>query len=583
MIGRFAVTMLTVSALGLAPATAIRAQAEGSGEVGTRFRVLVPPLYPTANADDGFGKDAADKLRDLINTLPTHQPVPQKEMKAALKRYKLETKDLDCIRTRQLASRINAQVALCADYHRQGDDQEMLDATFYDVASGDSFRVKPHAFAKKKPDLAARYIFDTFHTYVEQLSAARDCNLYAQSKDFANAMPRCDRSLQLNPDAVGSRYTKADILFQEEKYDAALEELKRILAQDPNHQNALSLAGYISAKLGKDEDARAYYEHYLQLDPSDVQVRMKIAYDLGRAGDPVGAMQLIQKGLAMAPDNADLLTQYAAFAFNAALKVDTAGSEAGDSAGIPAEAATYYRDAVQAGEKVLAAKGSETPVVLLRNSIAAYLKLKEAPRALALGRRALVAHPTDAGLWSAYATALHENGQIDPAIAALDSARKLDPSNAMAGLKQGSWLIGAGRLSDALAVLRPIATSTPEDADRAAQLIMADAYANGVKKEHYDYAAKGMAAALKLPNLSEGLQRQLNFWDAYSIYRGAITAQKPLTLATARATLPRFRHVLELLRHVGDYPKTVGVPLGRMVANCRQYVEIQQAIIKRGK
>ncbi len=582
MVGRFKLTILTLAMVGLAlsPATALRAQ-ENNG-VGGRFRVLIPPFEPKQDANDDFGKDAAKKLRDLVNGLATHQPVEEKEMKNAAKRYKLKVEDLDCVRTRQLASQINAQVALCADYHDAGEKQEAVNATFYDVASGESFKVDPKTFNEDKPDSAAAYIFNAFDTYVQQIRAAQFCNEYEQSQDYANAMTQCDKALKLNPDAIGARYTRANINFKQDKYDAAMKDLKTILDQNPNHEDALQLAGYISAKQGNDEQAREYYQQYLDLNPSNAQVRMKIAYDLAKAGDPVGAMNLIQVGLNVDSTNTDLLEQYAGFAFNAAINADQQNGDQ-NGGGVAPEAVKYYRDAVEAGEKVFAAEGKDTSVSLLRNSIAAYLKLDQPEKALELGKQAVATHPDEDQIWSVYADALHENGQLDQAIAALDSVKKLNSDDQTASLKQGNWLIQAGRLSDAVSVLKASASMSPKDADAAARMVFADAYTNGIQKDKYDYAAKGLGAAQELPNLSANMQHQLNFWQAYAIYQGAIAEQKPNTVATAKATLPKFEHAQTLLQSVGDYPKSVNVDLKQMMDNVNTYIDIQKAIIKRGR
>ncbi len=585
MAGRFALTILAFAVGGLlmpaGPLARLAAQ-DTSGAVGQRFRVLVPPFEPKQGADNDFGKDAAERLRELLNGLATHQPVEEKEIKDSAKRFKLDWEELDCAHTRQLAGEIHAQVALCADYHDQADKRKAVNATFYDVASDESFEVEPRTFGEKQADSAAVYIFRSFDTYVQQVSAARYCNVYAQSKDFENAMEKCDQSIELNPNAVGSRYTRANILFQQEKYDEAMQELGRILDRDPGNLDALSLSGYISATQGKDEEARAFYEKYLALNPSDVQVRMKIAYDLARAGDPVGAMQIIQVGLDVEPDNVDLLEQYAGFAFNAALEADRGATEGDDSAAVPAESVKYYHEAVQAGEKVFAARGEETSVVLLRNSIAAYLKLGEVDRALELAQQAVKVHAGEDQIWSAYANALHDAGRLDDAITALDSAKRINPTDANHGLRQASWLIQAGRLTDAVEMLRSNAARGQQEADRAAQMIFGDAYNNGIKKEKFDYASEALERARQLPNLSAEMRHQLTFWEAYAIYQGAVAGQKPQTLATARATLPKFQRALELLNDVGSYPQTVKVDLDQMKANCGQYVEIQQAILKRG-
>jgi tetratricopeptide (TPR) repeat protein len=575
-----AVAAITLAMTGVAP---LRAQ-DVSTNVGRRYHVLIPPFQPMQGADDRFGRDAAEKLRDLVNTLATNAPVEEKDLKNALKRFHLKMRDLDCVRTRQLAARMHAEVALCSDYRDEGGNTELVQATFYDVASGEAFKVEPKRFGEKDANAAARYVFDAFHTYVDQIRAAQFCGSYAQSRDWANAMENCDRAIRLNPDAIGARYTRADVLFRQDKYDDAMAELERILAREPNHGNALSLAGYISVKLGRDEQARQYYQRYLDLNPGDATVRMKIAYDLAKAGDPEGAMQIIEVGLKVDSTNVDLLEQYAGFAFNAALKSEQAANGADSSAAATdsAKATTHYREAVGAAEKVFAARGDSTSASLLSNAIIAYDKLGESAKAVSLGARAVRAHSGEAQIWSVYADALHENGRLEQAIAVLDTVRKLDSLDTNSTLKQGSWLVQAGRLHDAVNVLQPLAAAHPESADQAANVIFADAYNNHVRKNQYDAAMPGIVAAASLPNLSADMQRQLAFWQAYAIYQSAIAEQRPQTLATAKATLPKFERARALLRHVGDYPRKVNVDPNQMANACDQYIEIQQAIIKRG-
>ena len=101
-----------------------------------------------------------------------------------------------------------------------------------------------------------------------------------------------------------------------------------------------------------------------------------------------------------------------------------------------------------------------------------------------------------------------------------------------------------------MAVLREAVAGDGDQADVAARLIFADAYANGVQKNRYDYAVTGIAAAKQLPDLGSMMSSQLNFWHAYSLYQGAV---KP------SITLEQFQN------------------------NTNTYIEIQEAIIKRGR
>ncbi len=222
---RLVLSCLAVAAVGV-PTTRLQAQEMG------RYRVLIPNFQPLDGAKDDFGKKVAEDLRELVNGLATHQPIEKKEIEQSLKRFKMKMEELDCIRTRQLASQMNAQVALCANYtERNG--QVVVDAEFWDIASSESFKVDPTTVGEKDDQQAAQHIFDQFDGYVQQVRFAQFCGEYAQSQQWDNALRNCDQALELNPDAVGTRYQRARILYETDRYPEALSELEKVLAAEP--------------------------------------------------------------------------------------------------------------------------------------------------------------------------------------------------------------------------------------------------------------------------------------------------------------------------------------------------------------
>ena len=118
----------------IAPMVSQSHTAEGQA-VGGRFRVLVPNLEPMEDARDNFGKDVAKELRKLINDLATHQPVDEKELKNALKQYDIDEDDLNCIRARQLANLINAEVVVCGSYAQEGGQEKVSKSWIEQAAS----------------------------------------------------------------------------------------------------------------------------------------------------------------------------------------------------------------------------------------------------------------------------------------------------------------------------------------------------------------------------------------------------------------------------------------------------------------
>ncbi len=578
MVGRLKLTLHILIALIVLSPAALAAQDQG------RFRVLIPYFEPLGEADDDFGKDASKELRELINSLATHEPIEEKEIKDQVKRFNMKIEELSCIPTRQLASQITAQVALCASYSEQPGKQWTVNAEFWDIQSSESFKVSEITVGEKEHERAAQHIFNEFDLYVQQLRAVGICADYAASQQWENALRNCDEALGLNPDAVSVRYQRAVILYEMERYDESLQELERVLELEPIHEAALQRAGYISAITEQDDQARAYYERYLELNPGNAAIRMNIAYDLAKAGDPVGAMALIQVGLDVDAENIDLWEQYGSFAFAAAVEAEQdAALDAQDAGGLSPRAQELYRQAISAYEKVFEGKGAETPVSHLRNIMAAYIQLGELDSAITVGERVLQTHAQEDALWSIYADALQRSGRVDDAIAALDRVLEINPSHTNASLRQGNWLIQAGRIEDAVAILKQAAAGNPQRAEQAARLIFADSYQKGYQAKRYGYAITGLSAAKELPGLSDAMTNQLNFWHGFSVYQQAFQEQEPQTLATAQSTLPKFRRAIELLNQSGDYPSSVNVNLAQLLDNANTYVEIQEAIIKRGR
>lgn len=580
MVGRLKLALVII-----AVATLFAPGAQVAAQDGGRFRVIIPYFTPLEGARDNFGKDASEDLRDLFENMPTHVAMDRGDIEDEADRFDLDMDDLDCIRTRQLASQINVPVAICARYTEAADRSVTVNADVWNIQASESFSVDEFTVPRDGREQAAQQIFDAFERYNTTVRSAAICNDYFASQQWENALRNCDESLAINPDAVSTRYLRARILYEMENHDEALTELETVIEVNPFHEEALQLAGYISAVTDQDDKARDYYSRYLDINPGNTAIRMRIAYDLAQAGDPVGAMAFIQVGLDVDPDNVDLLEQYGGFAFRAALDAQQAAQVGTQNAGteVVPEAAAYYREAIDAYERVFESKGAETPVGHLQNIIRAHLQLEETGEAIAMAERTLEAHGQDADLWLLYAEALQRNDQLDEAITALDRVMEINPDHPNAPLRQGNWLIQAGRLDDAVEVLSAAAQGDAQRAEQAARLIFAEAYQNGVSENDYAYAVSGMSAAKRLPNLGQAMTNQLNFWHGYSLYQQAVAEQEPQTLETAQTTLPKFNQAVELLRQSGDYPSTVNVNLQQLLDNAQTYIEIQDAIIRRGR
>jgi hypothetical protein len=78
---------------------------------------------------------------------------------------------------------------------------------------------------------------------------------------------------------------------------------------------------------------------------------------------------------------------------------------------------------------------------------------------------------------------------------------------------------------------------------------------------------------------------QANFWNGMIFYQRGIAAAKPQNARAARAALPLFQRALSYLQGSGveTYAaETKGVNLSQTISAVRQYIDIQNQIIKRG-
>lgn len=579
MLGRLKLTFaLALAAIVIAPAAQIAAQDGG------RFRVIIPYFEPLEDADRGFGKDVSKELRELLEDFPTHVSMEEGDIKDEAKRFDMKIDDLNCLYTRQLASQVNIPVAICGSYTEVSKDNFMLSAEVWDIQGSESFPIEAFAATKDDRELAAQNIYEQFERYSTTVRSAAICNDYYASQQWDNALRNCDESLSLNPNQIGTRYLRGRILYEMERMDESLGELETVIEANPFHEDALQLAGYISAVSEQDDKARDYYSRYLDINPGNAAIRMRIAYELAQAGDPVGAMDFIKVGLDVDTENVDLHEQYGGFAFSAALDIqqEAALDAQNDADAVAPAAVGYYREAISSYEKVFEAKGAETPVGHLANVVSAYIQLEDLDNAITMSERVLETHGEEDRLWILYADGLQRADRLDEAITALDRVMEINPDHPSAALRQGNWLIQASRLQDAVVVLSRASEGNPAQAEQAGRMIFAEAYQNGYQQNNFQYTVDGMVAGKQIPNLGEEMLHQMNFWHAFSLYRKAVVEQEPNTLQSAQATLPAFQQALQLLGDVGGYPSSVNLNLTELQGNVGTYIEIQEAIIKRG-
>lgn len=579
MIGRhpIGVCVSVLFALTVLGSTDLQAQQT----VSSRFRVLIPDFQPMNGEDKGFGRDLAEELRDRIDEMLTHSPVDKDDIEDALKRFNLKMENVNCILARQLAQQNNYQVVLCARYSGTREAWQIQDISFVDSGTGETFAVDPIMSARGMEEQAAAQIVQSFELFVEQTRVAIFCGDYAASQQWESSLQNCDRALELNPNANTSRYTRASVLRQLDRFDESLAEVQRLLERDPYHENGLLLGGFLAINLDNKDLARGFYNRYLELDPTNASVRMTVAYDLAQEGDPLGGMQIIEAGVAVDPENIDFYEQLGNFAFAGAEQVRRE-AQAGGGDGMTPEVRELYGKAVAAYERVFVERGAETLVTQLRNVAAAQLQLGNVDEAIAFAERAIGSHPGEPSLRAIHAEALKESGQITEAVAALASIEAIDPDWPNLYLRMGNWLIEAGRVGEAVPILQK-AVAKGSSPDQAGNMIFSQAYA-----AHVQPTVKNYPRFIELILLAKGFdvsaqsRETYDFWHAFSLYQHGIVLQESETLEAANRTLPMFKQALALFQRGKGYAdRTASINFQQFMDATGTYIEIQEAIIAR--
>ncbi len=568
---------------------AILSPASAMGQVSERMQVMVTNLVPLDGADDDFGKDLAKALRELIDDLATHRALEEKEIKDALKPYDLKMEDLDCGKSVQLAVQGVAGIVFCGSYTENRRERTYALSGVRFIAPGSSpVEVPDKTWSEDDVDTAAEEIAAAFEAYVNQLRLASFCSEFYETGLYTDAERACGTALEIAPNDPQVRLVLAQVLRQTERLDEAYGEVRRVLELDPGNGTGLQLAGFLATTLGRpQEESRAYYDTFLRGNPGNVPVRMKIAYELAQAGDPEGAMLFVEEGLAIEPENIDLLVQHASFAIKAGLDLRADGQP------MSTEAAGFIGKGLESYRKVYATQGAQMDLDHLNRMIAAFSELGRLEEALDLTGEVLEAHGDEVRFWAVKGDVLKKLDRLDEALLALDEVEALDSAYPNIRAKRGQWLVDAGREEEALPVLKEAVETGEQSADVIANLLFSVAVGKGIQPREgpkdYDFALRMIDMARTFePGLSEMVIGRLDFYKAFCIYLVAEKQSAPENIESARLTLPRFQEVQQLLAlpHVAGWVRTSQAATQKSFQDMRdgvvQYIEIQQAIIKRG-
>ena len=125
------------------------------------------------------------------------------------------------------------------------------------------------------------------------------CDTYRQLGDLDAALKDCDKQLDLNPDNLAARYTRALVRFEQADYSGALADLNDVLTTDSRFADAFFLRGETDGALGKYPQAEADLTMAIDLGASSAEAyfaRGLVRRNLGLTASAIADLEKAEAG-----------------------------------------------------------------------------------------------------------------------------------------------------------------------------------------------------------------------------------------------------------------------------------------------
>ncbi|MEA2093935.1 MAG: tetratricopeptide repeat protein, partial [Pseudomonadota bacterium] len=131
--------------------------------------------------------------------------------------------------------------------------------------------------------------------------------LYKSQKKYAEAVVEYEKALQHEPGSILALNELVNTEIAMGNADGAIERVKGVLEEDPEHQVAHDLLGLAYVAKEDFTAAEAAFVKQSEVNPKSNVVYLQIAGARAKQGDMEGAVKAIEQGLDVLPDNSRLL------------------------------------------------------------------------------------------------------------------------------------------------------------------------------------------------------------------------------------------------------------------------------------
>ena len=266
--------------------------------------------------------------------------------------------------------------------------------------------------------------------------------------DYAGALDSAGRYAEIAGAAASNfdfHYVRGVGLRRLARLDEAEAELRKAVALNDGHADALYNLGFVCSRRGRYDEARALLENARRIDPESQDIRYRLAAVLKKLGETAAAARELD-AFREAKERAQRQTR-------AAVSVEQGrralqGGDAQKAKDFFQQAIRHEADNTEAHNSLGVAYGR-----LGRNDLAELMFAK----AIALRADYAEAHVN-------LALTLAARGKLDEARTRIEEALRLEPENPAAHEAAGMILTRLGRAADALPHFRKVAAARPEDA-----------------------------------------------------------------------------------------------------------------------
>ena len=218
----------------------------------------------------------------------------------------------------------------------------------------------------------------------------------------------------------------------------ALEAYRKILADDPNHVEALTYSGVVLLEQGKAKEAVEILQDSVALEPNGAAANGYLANALQVVGRPEDAETHYRRALETAPDDARTLNNFGVL-LRRLNRLE--------------KAVTTFRRAIEIQPNYAEA---------LNNAGDALIALGRHEEAINALQQATAAAPRDAGAWVNLGRALSHASRHDDALKAFDQALRLNPKDPRAHHARGRCLKEIGRPEAAVSAYKAALELAPD-------------------------------------------------------------------------------------------------------------------------